>query len=132
MTPHLRRSVVSRRSAVLRALPAVRLTQATQAPTLLAPDAECPGPCRPPGPGRFPQNEPASTPWHGDHVKLCVEGAWEGWSGTTTVHLTDGSVWQQSEYYYEYRYAYRPEVTLIDDKMLVRDMGKAVIVRRVH
>ena len=48
------------------------------------------------------------------------------------MHLTDGSVWQQSEYYYEYRYAYRPEVTLIDDKMLVRDMGKEVTVRRLH
>ena len=65
-------------------------------------------------------------------MKLCVEGAWEGWAGQTIVRLTDGSVWQQCEYYYEYKYAYRPEVTLHGSHMLVRDMHKAVSVRRVQ
>lgn len=37
-----------------------------------------------------------------------VENDWTGWDGDTIVRLTDGSVWRQEEYHYEYRYAYRP------------------------
>lgn len=60
-----------------------------------------------------------------------VEGAWTGWSGDTIVKLTDGSVWQQQEYWYSYRYAYRPEVTIANGKMLVAGMAKAIRVRRL-
>jgi hypothetical protein len=60
-----------------------------------------------------------------------VDGSWEGWHGDTSVRLTDGSVWQQAEYYYQYRYAYRPKVELVGGKMLVDGMRKAVRVRRV-
>ena len=40
-----------------------------------------------------------------------IEDEWNGWDGDTIVRLTDGSVWRQEEYHYEYRYAYRPSVT---------------------
>lgn len=60
-----------------------------------------------------------------------VEGAWEGWSGETLVKLTDGSVWKQAEYHYEYRYAYRPLVTIADGKMHVDGMSRPIRVTRL-
>lgn len=67
----------------------------------------------------------------GDVMRKTLSGAWEGWKGDTVVELTDGSRWAQAEYYYEYRYAYRPEVTLTGDLMLVDGMQRAVRVRRL-
>ena len=60
-----------------------------------------------------------------------VDGEWNGWNGDTVVELTDGSKWQQVEYLYEYRYAYRPEAMVGDGRMMVAGMSRAVKVRRV-
>ncbi len=60
-----------------------------------------------------------------------VEDSWEGWQGNTIVRLTDGSVWRQEEYYYEYRYAYRPYVTLSNNIMHVDGMNRSIRVRRI-
>lgn len=62
---------------------------------------------------------------------LQVQGAWKGWAGGTIVELTDGSVWRQEEYHYEYRYSYRPQVTIANGKMQVDGMSRAIGVRRV-
>lgn len=43
-----------------------------------------------------------------------VEGTFNGWDGNTAVKLTNGTEWKQSSYYYEYCYAYRPSVQLIN------------------
>lgn len=64
-------------------------------------------------------------------MTLHVNGAWTGWDGSTTVQLTDGSVWRQAEYHYEYRYAYGPEVTISNGKMQVSGMNRSVRVRRL-
>lgn len=64
-------------------------------------------------------------------MKLYVDGTWTGWSGDTIVQLTDGSVWRQDEYHYSYHYAYRPETTISNGKMLVKGMTKAIRVRRI-
>ncbi len=64
-------------------------------------------------------------------MSLYVDGSWEGWSGDTIVQLTDGSVWRQDEYLYEYRYSYRPKVEISGGKMLVAGMRRAVRVRRL-
>ena len=64
-------------------------------------------------------------------MTLYVEGSWEGWSGETLVELTDGSVWRQEEYHYEYRYAYRPKVIVVGNKMQVDGMRRAIGVRRL-
>jgi hypothetical protein len=61
-----------------------------------------------------------------------VQGAWRGWAGDTIVELTDGSIWKQAEYHYEYRYAYRPKVEIASDKMQVDGMSKAIRVRRLR
>ena len=60
-----------------------------------------------------------------------VEDEWEGWDGDTVVTLTDGSVWKQEEYHYEYRYAYRPYVVISNNVMHVEGMSRAIRVRRI-
>lgn len=84
-----------------------------------------------PSSGREPWM-PVTPHWHPSPMSLHVKGAWKGWSGQTVVELTDGSVWKQVEYHYEYHYAYRPEVTLQADKMLVTGMNRPIRVRRVR
>ncbi len=64
-------------------------------------------------------------------VTLRIDGTWTGWAGDTIVQLTDGSVWRQDEYRYEYRYAYRPQVVVTGGKMEVAGMNRAVRVRRI-
>ena len=61
-----------------------------------------------------------------------VKGAWRGWDGKTEVELTDGTRWLQAEYHYEYRYAYRPSALLLEGKMFVEGMSKAIQVRRLR
>jgi hypothetical protein len=60
-----------------------------------------------------------------------LRGAWQGWSGKTVVELTDGTIWQQAEYHYEYRYAYRPVASVARNLMTVEGMSRPVRVRRV-
>lgn len=59
-----------------------------------------------------------------------VDGAWNGWGGSTELRLVDGSKWRQAEYHYEYNYAFRPSVIIFDDKMLVSGMSKPIRVIR--
>jgi hypothetical protein len=65
-------------------------------------------------------------------MRLQVEDEWEGWEGETVVELTDGSVWKQEEYHYEYRYSYRPFMTLERDIMYVEGMSRGIRVSRVR
>src|SRR4051794_22219483 len=37
-----------------------------------------------------------------------VLGEFTGWNGSSVFQLTNGQVWQQATYDYEYHYAYRP------------------------
>jgi len=64
-------------------------------------------------------------------MQAYVTSSWSGWSGDTIVKLSDGSVWEQAEYYYEYRYSYRPAATVANGKMEVEGMNRAVGVRRL-
>jgi hypothetical protein len=77
---------------------------------------------------------PAVVPT-GDAIESQIEGEFKGWDGETIVKLTNGQIWQQSEYHYEYHYAYRPEVLIYNSgggfKMKVEDMDEAVAVRRL-
>jgi hypothetical protein len=66
------------------------------------------------------------------NVTRYINGAWTGWDGKTVVELTDGSKWKQAEYHYEYRYAYRPEVVIERDRMMVAGMRRAVRVTRIQ
>lgn len=64
-------------------------------------------------------------------MMLQVEDDWEGWDGDPVVKLTDGSVWRQEEYHYEYRYAYRPRVSVTSNMMHVEGMSRGIRVRRL-
>lgn len=54
-----------------------------------------------------------------------------GKGGDTIVRLTDGSIGEQVEYNYEYRYAYRAKVLVAGDRMHVDEMRKTIRVRRL-
>lgn len=45
-----------------------------------------------------------------DVVESQIDGEFNGWEGETVYALTNGQVWQQSTYQYEYTYAYRPDI----------------------
>lgn len=60
-----------------------------------------------------------------------VKGVWYGWKGRTVVELTNGSRWEQAEHHYEYHYAYRPSLFLIDNVMHVDGMSRPIRVRRI-
>ena len=45
-------------------------------------------------------------------IESKVDGTWNGWDGDTVVKLVNGPIWEQAEYHYEYRYAYRPDVLI--------------------
>lgn len=64
-------------------------------------------------------------------MSLQIDGSWSGWDGDTIVQLTDGSVWRQDEYHYEYSYAYRPEASVSSGQMTVSGMSRPVRVRKI-
>lgn len=68
-------------------------------------------------------------------VESEIDGEFHGWDGETIFKLTDGEIWQQSEYDYTYEYAYRPSVTIYKTascwKMKVEDVDDAVCVKRI-
>jgi hypothetical protein len=69
-------------------------------------------------------------------IESQIEGDFEGWEGETIVKLTNGQIWQQSEYYYYYRYAFMPKVLIFKSggvyKMKVEGVEKPVGVTRLR
>jgi hypothetical protein len=62
-----------------------------------------------------------------------LDGTSEGFGGETIFVMTDGSIYRQTEYYYCYRYEYRPKVTLINDREIVLPgISKVVRVERLR
>lgn len=45
-------------------------------------------------------------------IESKIKGAFKGWKRDTVYELTNGQVWQQSHYKYQYKYAYRPDVLI--------------------
>lgn len=70
-----------------------------------------------------------------DVIESQIDGEYEGWEGETILKLMNGQIWQQSEYYYEYHYAFMPKVMIyksgIGYKMKVDGVDKAVGVMRI-
>ena len=68
-------------------------------------------------------------------IESTIDGEFNGWSGETLYKLTNGQFWQQSSYYYNYSYDYRPDVLIYRSgtgyKMLVEGESKAVDVQRL-
>jgi hypothetical protein len=68
-------------------------------------------------------------------IESQIDGEFHGWDGETIFKLTNGQIWQQSEYAYEYEYEYRPDVTIYKTasgyKMQVKGMDETVMVKRI-
>lgn len=45
-------------------------------------------------------------------IETKMDGEFTGWEGTTVFKLANGQIWQQTEYAYTYRYAFRPDVLI--------------------
>lgn len=69
-------------------------------------------------------------------VESTVDGDFEGWEGETVIKLSNGQIWQQEEYFYEYHYAYMPKVIVYRAgngfKMRVDGVSRPVGVKRLR
>ena len=69
-------------------------------------------------------------------IETQIDGEFEGWDGETVVKLMNGQIWIQTEYHYEYLYAYMPGVLIYQSggnwKMRVEGTSKAVGVRQLR
>jgi hypothetical protein len=63
-------------------------------------------------------------------IESQIDGDFEGWEGETIVKLMNGQIWQQSEYHYNYHYAFMPKVMVFKSdsgyKMKVEGTDRAV------
>lgn len=68
-------------------------------------------------------------------IESQIDGDFEGWEGETIVKTTDGHIWQQTTYYYEYRYAFMPKALIFRAgdgyKMKVEGVEKSVEVKQL-
>lgn len=66
-------------------------------------------------------------------VESRINDEFRGWDGNSKYQLTNGQVWEQARYKYEYKYAYRPEVLIFDPGggHIMKVAGTTAQVRRV-
>ena len=68
-------------------------------------------------------------------IESKIDRDFEGWEGETIVKLYNGQIWQQSEYYYHYHYAFMPKVLVFKSgsgyKMWVEGIKQAISVERL-
>jgi len=83
--------------------------------------------------GSPPRETGAATP---AVIETQIASDFNGWEGETIVKLMNGQIWQQTEYYYYYRYAFMPKVLIYRSgtgyKMKVDGIDKAVGVERLR
>lgn len=69
-------------------------------------------------------------------IETQIDGEFEGWEGETIVKLINGQIWQQTEYHYQYHYAFMPKVLIYRSgsgyRMKVDGVQKAVGVERMR
>ncbi|TPQ27337.1 hypothetical protein [Methylomonas koyamae] len=58
------------------------------------------------------QNQIVAIRQISDVIESQINGEFKGWEGETVYELTNGQVWKQRTYNYEYTYAYMPEVLI--------------------
>jgi len=72
---------------------------------------------------------------HSSVIESKMDGDFEGWEGDTIVKLMNGQIWQQTEYYYHYHYAFMPDVSVYKSgggwKMKVEGIDRAVGVQQL-
>ena len=68
-------------------------------------------------------------------IESQIDGDFEGWEGETIIKLTNGQIWQQTEYHYHYHYAFMPKVVVYSSgagyKAKVDGVNQAVGVKQL-
>ena len=68
-------------------------------------------------------------------IESSISGEFKGWDGETIFKLSNGQIWQQSEYDYMYSYSYSPDVTIYSTqsgcRMKVEDEDETILVKRL-
>ncbi len=68
-------------------------------------------------------------------IESQIDGDFEGWEGETIIKLTNGQIWQQTEYYYYYHYYFMPKVLIYTSdngyKIKVDGVDKVIGVTRL-
>ena len=63
-------------------------------------------------------------------LRTRISGDFEGWDGETVFVLDTGNILKQVTYAYTYRYAFRPEVLVIDSgglyRLIVDDVDSSI------
>jgi hypothetical protein len=69
-----------------------------------------------------------------DVIRSKINGAFNGWDGSSTYTLFNGQVWQQSKYKYKYKYKYMPEVIVYNSGggHVMHVAGTSAKVRRIE
>jgi hypothetical protein len=80
------------------------------------------------------QNQIVSVRQIFDVIESKIDGEFSGWEGDTEYALTNGQVWKQTKYKYEYKYAYMPDVTIYEASSGMRMIveGTSSQVRRIR
>ena len=68
-----------------------------------------------------------------DVIESRIEGEFRGWSGDTQYKLSNGQIWMQVAYKYQYTYSYCPEVIIcnIGGNYICSVAGTQAVVRRI-
>lgn len=79
--------------------------------------------------------DPLSQKLNNSAIYAQINGNFLGWDGKNIIKLTNGEIWMQTEYYYEYSFAFMPNVTLFSTpvgyKMKVDGINKEVGVQKL-
>ena len=71
-----------------------------------------------------------AVPAAGDKIESQIDGDFEGWEGETVFKLTNGQIWQQTEFHFHYHCAFMPKVIILKTatghKMIVDGVSKAI------
>ena len=67
--------------------------------------------------------------------EVTIDGEFNGWEGETLVKLTNGQIWQQTDYFYLYKYAFMPKAVIYKEgatyKMKIEGIERSVGVERL-
>ena len=66
-------------------------------------------------------------------IESRIDGDFIGWSGDTIYKLTNGQIWEQAEYKYEYKYSCCPEAIIceVNGSYICLVDGSRAVVRRI-
>jgi len=80
-------------------------------------------------PAELPENSDTAAE-ESTAIEAQIDGEFKGFEGQTIFKLTNGQIWQQSEYYYYYHYSYSPKVVILKSgplyKFLVEGVPKPI------